>query len=185
MANILTAVRLLLVIPVALAFAWDEFLTPVVLIGLIIVAILSDYFDGIVARRTNAASATGQLFDHATDFVFVTACLAGVAYADQGPVILPVLIAVAFSQYVLDSYFLYREKQLRMSFLGRWNGVFYFVPLVLIALSRSELWSGFGMMLSHAALYLSYGLVATTIASIIDRAIAPLRSRPMHDSQTC
>ena len=43
-----------------------------------------------------------------------------------------VLIVFAFSQYVADSYWLHRAKQLRMSFLGRWNGVLYFAPLLLI-----------------------------------------------------
>ena len=57
-------------------------------------------------------------------------------YADLVPEILPILITVAFSQYVLDSYFLYRQKNLRMSFLGRWNGVFYFGPLLLISFAR-------------------------------------------------
>ena len=185
MANLLTSIRLLLVLPVAYAFAQPDFVTPILLIALLVIAILSDYFDGIVARRTNVASAGGQLFDHTTDFLFVTAGLAGAAVLGQVTVVLPALIAVAFSQYVLDSYFLYREKQLRMSFLGRWNGIFYFVPLVMVALSRWELLGPVAPWLAQGALYLSYVLAVSTIASIIDRAIAPLRSHPMRDSQTC
>ena len=169
----------------AYAFAQPEFIAPALLIAFLVVAILTDYFDGIVARKTNAASAGGQLFDHTTDFLFVTIGLAGAALQNQVTGILPVLIAVAFSQYVLDSYFLYREKKLRMSFLGRWNGIFYFVPLVMIALSRLDLFGALGPLLAQGALYLSYVLVLSTIASIIDRAIAPLRSQPMQDSQTC
>ena len=185
MANLLTAIRLLLTVPVAFAFAWPQLMAPVLLFALILIAIFTDYFDGIVARRTNAATATGQLFDHTTDFLFVTLCLAGAAYAHQATAILPVLIAVAFTQYVLDSYFLYRDKKLRMSFLGRWNGIFYFVPLVMISLSRFDLLGALALLLADAALYLTYALVISTIASIIDRAIAPLRSPPVQDSQTC
>ncbi len=185
MANLLTSIRLFLVLPVAYAFAQPGFLGVAALLGLLALAIVTDYFDGIVARRTNAATAGGQLFDHGTDFLFVTLGLAGAAYAGQATAVLPVLIAVAFAQYVLDSYWLYREKRLRMSFLGRWNGIFYFVPLVMIALSRVELLGPLGPFLSHAALYLSYGLVLSTIASIIDRALAPLRAPPFHDSQAC
>ena len=185
MANFLTSIRLLLVLPVAWAFARPEFLPAAFLLGMILIAILSDYFDGIVARKTQSASANGQLFDHTTDFLFVTAGLAGAAMAHQVTFILPILIAIAFSQYVLDSYFLYRDKQLRMSFLGRWNGVFYFVPLVMIAIGRIDMLGIVDGVLLAAALYVSYALAISTVASIIDRAIAPLRTQPLQDSQTC
>ena len=185
MANLLTSIRLLLIVPVAWAFARPEFLPAMVLLSLIVIAIVTDYFDGIVARKTHSASPSGQLFDHATDFLFVTAGLAGAAMVDQVTLILPILIAIAFSQYVLDSYFLYRDKQLRMSFLGRWNGVFYFVPLVMIAIARLDLMGPLDAWLYQGALLLSYALAVSTVASIIDRAIAPLRAQPLRDSQTC
>ena len=178
MANLLTALRLLLAVPAALAFAQPEFMTPLLLLTLVGVAIATDFGDGIVARRTGTASPRGQLFDHATDFLFVTSGLTGAAIAGQVTVALPIVIVVAFSQYVLDSYFLHRKKQLHMSFLGRWNGMFYFVPLVLIAVSRLAVagldWAaGVAGIFSTLIELLSYLLVLSTIASIIDRAIAP------------
>ena len=72
MANLLTGLRLLLAVPAALAFAQQEFLSPLLLLTLVGVAIATDFADGIVARRTDTASPRGQLFDHATDFLFVT-----------------------------------------------------------------------------------------------------------------
>ena len=178
MANLLTALRLLLAVPAALAFAQPEFMTPLLLLTVVGIAIATDFGDGIVARRTGTASPRGQLFDHTTDFLFVTSGLTGAAIAGQVTVALPIVIVVAFSQYVLDSYFLHRKKQLHMSFLGRWNGMFYFVPLVLIAVSRlavSRLDQAAGVagILSTLIELLSYLLVLSTVASIVDRAIAP------------
>ena len=173
MANLVTGLRLLLAVPAALAFAQPEFLSPPLLLTLVSIAIATDFADGIVARRTDTASARGQLFDHATDFLFVTSGLAGAAIAGHVTAALPILIVVAFSQYVLDSYFLHREKQLRMSFLGRWNGMLYFVPLVLIAASRLAWMASVAETFSTLISLLSYLLVLSTIASIIDRAIAP------------
>ena len=180
LANLLTALRLLLAVPAALAFARSDFITPLLLLTLVSIAIATDFADGIVARRTDTASPRGQLFDHATDFLFVTSGLAGAAIAGQVPAVLPIVIVVAFSQYVLDSYLLHREKRLHMSFLGRWNGMLYFVPLVLIAVSRLavsglELVEGAAGIFSTLIILLSYLLVLSTIASIIDRAIAPRR----------
>lgn len=175
MANLLTAIRLLLIIPVAWGFAVADLLSGLVLLCLILLAIITDYFDGIVARSTNTASARGQLFDHGTDFLFVTCGLASCAYAGLVNPYLPALIAVAFAQYVLDSHFLYRQKDLRMSFLGRWNGIFYFAPLLIIAASRLGLGLDFTDVLEQIAVIVAWLLLASTIASIIDRTLAPMR----------
>ena len=179
MANLLTSIRLLLIMPVAWAMAEREFLADWLLALCLVIAIVTDYYDGIVARARGTASARGQIFDHTTDFLFVTSGLAGAAYAGILPWILPVLIVIAFSQYVLDSHFLYHLKSLRMSFLGRWNGVFYFGPLLLISLARL-LPASLGLyepILSLASI-LGYALIVSTVLSIGDRAIAPLRQQP-------
>ena len=178
MANLLTGLRLLLAVPAALAFAQSEFITPLLLLTLVGIAIATDFADGIVARRAGTASPRGQLFDHSTDFLFVTSGLAGAAIAGQVTAALPIVIVVAFSQYVLDSYFLHRHKQLHMSFLGRWNGMFYFVPLVLVAVSRLDVVAGLAEIFSTLIILLSYLLTLSTIASIIDRAIASSSGQP-------
>lgn len=174
-AHLLTGLRLGLALPLAVAFARPGALGPIVVALLLAVAIASDYFDGVVARGHGAASAGGQLFDHTTDCLFVTACLTGAALAGSIPLLLPVLIAVAFGQYVLDSYWLHRRKQLRMSTIGRWNGIGYFVPLVVLAAARLEVVPAFTPPLTVAARLVAYVLVASTVVSIVDRATAVRR----------
>lgn len=176
-ANLLTALRLLLVIPVAWSCADPERFPSAALLLMIALAIATDFFDGKVARYMNTASAKGQLFDHTTDFLFVTSGLFGAAYAGVLTPWLPILIVLAFAQYVADSYFLYRQKHLKMSFLGRWNGVFYFAPLLLIAVSRLETLAFLAPIIGVLLLALVYALCLSTLASIIDRAIAPWRAR--------
>ena len=174
MAHAITFVRLLAVAPAAWAFSLGDSVSAWLPIMLVAVAIASDVLDGIVARRTAAASPSGLLFDHTTDCLFVTSGLAGASMANLVPMVLPVLVPIAFAQYVLDSYFLHRQRQLRMSYLGRWNGILYFAPLVMIAIAALHL-----PALSELARVLVYPstvlLAASTVASIIDRAVAPLR----------
>jgi len=174
MAHAITTLRLLAVAPAVWAFSRPDHVSPWMLALIVVVAIVSDLVDGKVARRTGSASAGGMLFDHTTDCLFVTAGLAGAAMAGLLPVILPVLVPVAFSQYVLDSYFLHRQRQLRMSSLGRWNGVFYFAPLVMIAIAALHLpgVSALARLLVRPSAVL---LAVSTGVSIIDRAVAPLR----------
>lgn len=176
MANLLTAIRLLLVLPVVLAIADADLFPRWLLPVMILVAIASDYFDGKVARARNTASSRGMLFDHGTDFIFVTSALFALSLSGLATIFLPSLIVVAFSQYVLDSYFLFKQKQLRMSYLGRWNGILYFVPLVLYSASRLDLLAAFEPQIGALISAICYALLLSTIASIVDRALSPLRS---------
>ena len=127
------------------------------------------YLDGRVARMKGTASAWGRLFDHGTDCLFVTGGLAGAAMTGAVTPLLPVLVPIAFGQYVVDSYVWHRQRQLRASALGRWNGVLYFVALVLIAASRLHLPGG-AFLLCGRRRVLGYVLVASTVVSVIDRA---------------
>lgn len=171
-ANLLTALRLLLALPVAYAFARPEWLAPTWLLFLVAIVIASDVLDGKVARRLGTASSFGQYFDHATDCIFVSSGLAGAAWAGLVTPMLAPLILLAFAQYVLDSRFLHRQKNLRMSFIGRWNGILYFVPLVTLALARLD-WPD---MIEEGLYWLvttfAWLLVLSTSISIIDRALA-------------
>ena len=176
-AHLLTGLRLGLALPLAIAFARPDFLSAGLVAVLLTAAISTDYFDGIVARRHGTASAGGQLFDHATDCVFVTACLTGAALAGLVPLVLPVLIAVAFGQYVFDSYWLHRRKQLRMSTIGRWNGIGYFVPLVVLAAVRLEVVPTLVPLLTSTSRAAAYVLVVTTLVSIVDRATVARQER--------
>ena len=176
MANLLTGLRLLLAFPAAAALAVEDLLPPTALACMLLAAIASDYLDGKIARARGTASARGQLFDHATDCLFVTACLAGAAMSGLAPWLLPPLVAGAFLQYVLDSRYMHRRKSLRMSFLGRWNGILYYIPPLLITAAR--LWGDGAMqeLLYRGAALLCWLLVFSTIASIVDRALAPRAS---------
>ena len=62
-----------------------------------------------------------------------------------------------------------------MSSIGRWNGIFCFVPLLLIAVSRFDVLVDFGQILAKIVMSLTYLLILSTIASIIDRTLAPRR----------
>ena len=176
-AHLLTGLRLALALPLAVAFARPDFLSAGLVALLLAAAIASDYFDGPVARRYGTASAGGQLFDHGTDCLFVTACSTGAVLAGVVPPVLPVLIVVAFSQYVLDSYWLHRRKELRMSTIGRWNGIGYFVPLVVLAAARLDVVPVLTPLLTVVARVVAYVLVASTLVSIADRATAVRRER--------
>jgi CDP-diacylglycerol--glycerol-3-phosphate 3-phosphatidyltransferase len=136
MANALTAVRLLLVLPFAFFMAHADRRSAIFALLVWVVAVITDFLDGPIARRQGTVTAWSGTFDHTTDFLFVTSGLFAGALRGAFPWILPVLITAAFTQYVIDSYWIHRHTKLRGSKLGRYNGMLYFVPTCLDALIR-------------------------------------------------
>ena len=128
MANALTAIRLLLVIPFAFFMAKADVRFAVFALVVWVVALITDFLDGPMARRRGTVTALSGTFDHTTDFLFVTSGLFAGAFRGAFPWILPILIVAAFSQYVIDSYWIHRQTKLRGSKLWRYNGMLYFVP---------------------------------------------------------
>lgn len=128
-------------------------------------ATASDLADGRVARRYGEASRLGRLLDHAADACFVVFGTAALAWRGLLPAALPVLIALAFAQYALDSRAV-GSGELRPNRLGRWNGIAYYV-CVAVPLAR-EL---FGAPWPSAAwLHLAGWLVvASTLLSMFAR----------------
>jgi CDP-diacylglycerol--glycerol-3-phosphate 3-phosphatidyltransferase len=169
-AHALTAVRVALLAPFAY-WMYSASQEAAVLAGLALaLAVASDLLDGAVARRRGTQSSFGRAFDHGADCAFVSIGLAGAAARGSVPWLLPALVVVAFTQYAIDSYWLHRKGELRMSALGRWNGVLYFVPLFVDVALRLEI-----ALPALALSAIAWVLIASTLASIADRALA-LRS---------
>lgn len=169
-ANLLTIGRLLVILPCAWAILSDEWLLAAVLFTL---AVISDFLDGPLARRYSQASAFGGLLDHATDALFVSACLAALAWSGYVNPLLPGLVLLAFSQYMLDSKAL-SGQTLRTNWLGRNNGIGYYVlvgiPVVRNALALS--WPS-----DSVVELLAWLLLATTAVSMLERAAVYVRTR--------
>jgi CDP-diacylglycerol--glycerol-3-phosphate 3-phosphatidyltransferase len=136
MANALTALRLLLVVPFAFFMTKGDVRFAVFALIVWVVALITDFLDGPIARRRGTVTAWSGTFDHTTDFLFVTSGLFAGAFRGVFPWILPILIVAAFSQYVIDSYWIHRQTKLRGSKLGRYNGMLYFVPTCMEIIIR-------------------------------------------------
>lgn len=140
---------------------------PVAAGWLFVAAVASDFLDGWLARTRGTVTPFGGFLDHVADASFVVCGLAALSRVDGVPALLPVLVALAFTQYALDSRVV-TGGSLRASALGRWNGIAYFVllgiPVVRDALGLG--WPGAGLVEALAWL-----LVVSTVASMLDRLI--------------
>lgn len=164
MANSLTAVRLFLVLPFAFFMAKGDQRSAIFALAAWLVALITDFLDGPIARRTGSVTPLSGTFDHTTDFLFVTCGLFAGALRGAFPWILPVLITAAFCQYVIDSYWVHRQAKLRGSKLGRYNGMLYFVPTCMDIVIRLGL-----RFLQPALTILVWLLVVSTLVSMWQR----------------
>ena len=135
-------------------------------------AVITDIYDGKIARKLNQTSPLGGLFDHGTDALFVSICCGCLSVLGFINPYLPWLIGLAFIQYMLDSKAL-AGVALRMSFIGRNNGIAYYVLVGVVIGAQILNW---GWLLSAAA-YFAWLLAFTTVLSMADRGFSLLKQR--------
>jgi phosphatidylglycerophosphate synthase len=169
-ANGLTLLRLLAIGPVAWAITDGHW---AIACALFVLAVITDLADGPLARRFGHASPFGGLFDHGTDALFVITALTALALAGFITLILPLLVALAFIQYMFDSKAL-AGAELRTSLVGRNNGIAYFV-MVGIPVVRETFAIGWPPDAWIAVL--AWMLVTSTGISMLDRAVTLIRQR--------
>jgi CDP-diacylglycerol--glycerol-3-phosphate 3-phosphatidyltransferase len=75
MANLLTALRILLVLPFAATFYWDSPAAMKAAFVIFALAAATDFFDGAVARARRETSALGAALDPVADKILVAAAL--------------------------------------------------------------------------------------------------------------
>ena len=139
-ANALTGIRLAVTVPfLAACRAAVPGASPgirILPLLLFAVAALMDFFDGWVARRKGTASGRGQLFDHATDAVFIGSSLVLFAVTGRVSWWVPVAVAASVAAYCRA---LWRDARvaadvrLARSALGHAAGVVNYMLVGLLA----------------------------------------------------
>ena len=101
-----------------------------------LVAAGSDFIDGRIARRLGVASGSGRWLDGIADVTFVLAALLCEAAAGTIPFYIPIVIAVSFSQYAIDSVLIEQPATgPRKSRLGHWGGIINYALVITLAIA--------------------------------------------------
>ena len=157
-------------------------------VGCLVIAVVTDVYDGKVARSQGSDSAAGGFFDHATDAALVSA--ASWALAQHGLITfwLCPLIALAFIQYAADSRVL-QGQVLRTSKLGKYNGVGYYILVSttigcqafasLLSTSAMPWPTGISLLiqLDQIVYVAAWLLVASSLASMLDRLVHAIAAK--------
>jgi phosphatidylglycerophosphate synthase len=125
----------------ALAAAWITFAASgvaarVPYVVLVLAAWATDFLDGYLARRFEAASSVGRWLDAFADVAFVLAALGAEAALGAIPYYIPVLIGASFSQYAIDSLLITSvERGLIRSRLGHLGGMINYALVIALAVT--------------------------------------------------
>ena len=136
-------------------------------------AIGTDVADGYIARASNTTSALGGTLDHGSDAFFVTAAIIAHVSLGLAPFALALIIPLAFLQYLLDSQAL-SGQPLKASFIGRYNGVAYFIFAGWPVMQHTI---GLTIIPFDWFIWIGWGLVATSVISMADRLITLFAQR--------
>ncbi len=121
--NVLSILRIVLVAPIAILLMSDRPNGRFYAVGLIVVAIATDYFDGLVARKRHQVTDTGKIIDPLADKIAVGVVC--VVLAGQGE--LPmwfVLLAIVRDILILAGGLYIKKKKgilLQSNIIGKWT----------------------------------------------------------------
>ncbi|MDZ7317536.1 MAG: CDP-alcohol phosphatidyltransferase family protein [candidate division KSB1 bacterium] len=104
--NLLSFLRILLIVPLAI-FVWQDNLLMILVI--IVIAMASDFLDGILARRLNQISEVGKILDPLADKLAIGTILLVLYFKNQVPLWL-VLVVIGRDVAILFAGLLYARK---------------------------------------------------------------------------
>lgn len=92
-ANLLSLLRLALILPIYLLLPKQDSTSTLILLGLIGIAIASDWFDGFFARKFNQQTDLGRILDPLADKILIVVGLLGFVIFRGFPLALVILLA--------------------------------------------------------------------------------------------
>jgi cardiolipin synthase len=161
--NVISAIRILLVAPIAVALADRQLVTTILLFG---IAALSDAADGFLAKRYGWQSELGAVLDPAADKLLLVTVFITLAYLKLMPLWL-MAVAVARDVIIVLGVLLYRywfgPLNVRASVVSKFNTLCQ-AAFILAVVGREE----FSIPPAWVALVLGALVFVTVVISGID-----------------
>ncbi|MDK9701055.1 MAG: CDP-alcohol phosphatidyltransferase family protein [bacterium] len=139
-SNLLSISRVVLAIPMCWLLLRDAEGDNYIALGLMVIAALTDYFDGYFARKLNQISELGKVLDPLADKICILAvalCLASPEREIRFPFTLFLFVALRDITVVVCGYWAYRAKGLIMvsNWWGKWSSSVLAVLMIVVTLN--------------------------------------------------
>ena len=166
-ASYISLTRIFLILPIIYFSSLQITAFNILALVLFIIASLSDYFDGYVARKTNSVTYLGSLLDLLADKLLVCLVLIWLSFLNSSflftfAVMLIVsreIIISSIRQFITENY---DTKLLKVSLLGKGKTVLQMVTISVILISPE-----FPEFLPHLAIILLWATAFISFYSLI------------------
>ncbi len=150
LANLLTISRLIITPFLIYTILKDYYLISGILV---IVAVLSDWLDGIIARKTNDVTKHGELLDPAVDKIFTISVL--VAFVEKHLLSTFIVFLVVLREMIITwfrSVMVNRGIVIPASFYGKLKTTFQLMAIFLLSINITEI----GIILLWLSIIIAY-----------------------------
>jgi CDP-diacylglycerol--glycerol-3-phosphate 3-phosphatidyltransferase len=124
LASYITSLRVILILPIMYFSYFDLLLSDLFALTLFLIAGLTDYLDGYVARKSNTESSLGAALDLLADKLLVCLILVWLAYLDKSLMLVSLVLIILMRELVISSlrqYIVERSEsnKLSVSYAGK------------------------------------------------------------------
>lgn len=174
--NILTTIRMILIIPFvilllggnALWFGENKFISCVIAAGIFLIACITDFLDGKIARKYNLVTNFGKFMDPLADKVLV--CAGMICLIEMGKLPAWAVIIIIAREFIISGFRLVASDAgivIAASYWGKWKTAIQMTMVVATIVDLSP-WVSFYPIVLTVLLYAAVGL---TIISLIDYVV--------------
>ena len=162
--NKLTMIRVLL-IPVFVLFmltGWGGDANTVITLAIFIIASVTDFLDGKIARKHNLVTNFGKFADPLADKLLV--CSALICLVDRGLLEAWIVIIIVAREFIISGFRLVAANEgivIAASYWGKFKTTFQMLMIIFLIINKHGMWQTLGQIFKWVALVL-------TIISLVD-----------------
>ena len=137
-ASYITISRIVLILPIIILSSFQNSLFNYLAFFLFLLAGLTDYLDGYIARKTNSVTELGALLDLLADKLLVSITLLWLLFADNSLLLfIPTLIIISRELIIssLRQFVIEKRKKIKISLLAKSKTTVHFISIALIIIS--------------------------------------------------
>ncbi len=134
--NMLSFIRIIIIIPFVLYFLNDEYLLAAVML---IFSGLSDMFDGIIARKLNQATKFGRILDPVADKLTLTAVVVCIGIKFPETILLVVILILKDVSMLIAGSFLLKKgvEPPAAKWYGKLSTIFFYISVIIIVVLKA------------------------------------------------
>lgn len=124
--------------PVAALYLFDIPCKNEILIAVVIIAGITDFLDGYMARKQGKMSYFGAILDFTADKVFILSVLVVLSIAGLLPIWITLIVLYREILVMgMRIYASYNKIEIKASMIGKWKTFIFFVAIVILLLGYS------------------------------------------------